>query len=188
MNADSNNSGTASATPRQNEHSRYKNLTEAEFLAHEADLAKSAISKVLAELKANAAKAGDVKLWAHHYPWVTLGVAAATGFTLAAVATSGGADVSETEGEEAARQRLVRETAKAPYNSTGGGTKPKLGDSLLGSLFSLARTALEASLVSAIRTDAIERAHVNAQTGGPQPTATDEPAEGSLHSNAAGRF
>jgi hypothetical protein len=171
MNADSNSNGSGSATPQRNVHSNYSKLTEAEILAHEADLAKTAIGNVLAELKTNVAKAGDIKLWAHHYPWMTLGVAAATGFTLATVAASSGAEASETEGEEAARQRLVREAAKSPYNSADIGKKPKLGDSLLGSLFSLARTALEASLVSAIRADTIERAQATVQTGNPAPSA-----------------
>ena len=182
MNADSNSNGNASATQPPNEPSNYSKLTEAEFLEHEADLAKTAISNALAELKGNLAKAGDLKLWAHHYPWVTLGVAAATGFTLATVAAKGGEDPAQAENEEASRQRMVREAAKAPYNSTATGTKPKLGDSLLSSLFSLARTALEASLVSSIRTDAMERAHANApagnpSTGGETPHAPSTPAQ-----------
>jgi hypothetical protein len=186
MNADSSSNGSDSATPQPNAHSNYSKLTEAEILAHEAELAKSAISNVLAELKTNVAKAGDVKLWAHHYPWVTLGVAAATGFTLATVAAGGGADTSETEGEEATRQRLVREAAKAPYNSADAGTKPKLGESLLGSLFSLARTALEASLVSAIRADTIERAQSTVQTGSPPPPA--ETSDAPTNSAASSRL
>jgi hypothetical protein len=187
MNADSNSNESASATPQPNGHSNYSKLTEAEFLAHEADLAKTAIGNALAELKANLAKAGDVKLWAHHYPWVTLGVAAATGFTLAAVAARGSADASETEGEEESRQRLVREAAAAPYSSAAGSTKPKLGESLLGSLFSLARTALEASLVSAIRADTLDRAQATVQTGDPASTAAGA-SETHSGSAASGRF
>jgi hypothetical protein len=55
-------------------------------------------------------------------------------------------------------ERLVREAAKAPYSEPPGNSKPRSGDSLLGSLFSLARTALEASLVSAIRAEGVARA------------------------------
>jgi hypothetical protein len=156
-------------------------------LAHEADLAKTAIGNALAELKTNIAKAGDIKLWAHHYPWVTLGVAAATGFTLATVAASGG-DASATEGEEESRQRLVREAAAAPYNSAAVGPKPKLGESLLGSLFSLARTALEASLVSAIRADTMERAQANAQTGNAVSTVDGGVSEAHTKPAASDRF
>jgi hypothetical protein len=179
MNADRNSNASASATPQPNGPSRYSKLTEAEFLAHEADLAKTAISNALAELKTNVAKAADVKLWAHHYPWLTVGVAAATGFTLATIATSSNGDGRETEGEEETRQRLLREAAKVPYNSAAVGAKPKLGDSLLGSLFSLARTALEASLVSAIRTEGMERSQAAAQacpvTNQPFPDGSGRP-------------
>lgn len=138
------------------------------------------MSNALAELKTNFAKAGDVKLWAHHYPWLTVGVAAATGFTLATIAKSSSGDGAETEGEEAARQRLVREAAKAPYNSAAVGTKPKLGESLLGSLFSLARTALEASLVAAIRTEGIERSQAAVHTGNPCSAVASEPPAAAL--------
>jgi hypothetical protein len=158
MNDVSKHNGNASAAAQPNGHKSYDNLSEAEFLAHEAELAKTALGNTLDEIKTELAKAGNLKLWAHHYPWVTAGLAVATGFTLAAVASgrgSDGADPSLTADEEAERQRLLRETAKAPYNSVAG-NKPKLGDSLLGSLFSLARTALEASLVSAIREQGIQ--------------------------------
>ena len=143
-------------------------------MAHEAELAKTALSNTLGEIKADLAKAGNVKLWAHHYPWLTVGLAVATGFTLAAVATGGGgksagADEPGIAGEEAERQRLLRETARAPYNTVGGG-KQQLGESLLGSLFSLARTALEASLVSAIREQGIQAQNQAS------PTTTSPPA------------
>jgi hypothetical protein len=174
MNDVSKHNGSASDTARPNERNSYDNLSEAEFLAHEAELAKTALSNTLGEIKADLARAGNIKLWAHHYPWLTAGLAVATGFTLAAVASGGSNSGSSNNGsaegslaadEEAQRQRLVRETAKAPYNSLPG-NKPKLGDSLLGSLFSLARTALEASLVSAIREQGIQ-----AQSQPPPATA-----------------
>jgi hypothetical protein len=108
---------------------------------------------------------------------LTVGLAVATGFTLAAVAAGGGgesaggrADGPLEADEEAERQRLLHETARAPYN-TGAKSHQKLGDSLLGSLFSLARTALEASLVSAIREQGIQ-AQSQASSVAPPPPAT----------------
>jgi hypothetical protein len=175
MNDVSKHNGSDSATAQPSGQRSYAKLTESEFLTHEAELAKTALSNTLRELQGDFAKAGNIKLWAHHYPWVTVGVAVATGFTLAAIAKSGsdatGADIdgSLRASEEAERQRLVRETAKAPYNSTTAG-KPKLGESLLGSLFSLARTALEASLVSAIREQGIQAQNQTSQNA---PTAAN---------------
>jgi hypothetical protein len=143
-------------------------------------LAKTALTRTLAELKGSFAQAGNIKLWAHHYPWVSVGLAVATGFTLAAVASGGSttdnSDESIPATEEGERQRLVREMAKAPYNSVPG-HKPKLGDSLLGSLFSLARTALEASLVSAIREQGIQAQNqTNVQSSSPPAMAASASA------------
>jgi hypothetical protein len=140
-------------------------------LTHEAELAKTAIGNTLAELKTELAKAGDVRLWAHHYPWVTLGVAAATGFTLAAIVNKA-ATTPETA-DEKQRSEQIREAAKAPYDSKRDKSKPRLGDSLLGSLFSLARTALEASLVSAIRAEGVERVQAEAASSSSSPAHPD---------------
>jgi hypothetical protein len=188
MNDGSSHNGNASAVAPPSARNSYDNLTEAEFLAHEAELAKTALGNTLGEIKADLAKAGNFKLWAHHYPWLTVGLAAATGFTLAAVAAGGGVgaerrgdeDASGANGsgredplragEEAERQRLLHETARAPYN-TGGKSKQKLGDSLLGSLFSLARTALEASLVSAIREQGIQSQNQTNPATSPPPAS-----------------
>jgi ElaB/YqjD/DUF883 family membrane-anchored ribosome-binding protein len=160
--------GNDSDTRYRNAQNKYDNLTEAEFLAHEADLAKTAMSTAFGELKANLARAADIKLWAHHYPWLTVGVAAASGFTLAGVVRGGGQ--SEDNGPAADRHHewLLREEAKAPLN--GDQAKSKVGESLLGSLFSLARTALEASLVSSIRQQAQQPVVVASNPVPVQPT------------------
>jgi hypothetical protein len=180
MNDDSSNNGSGSATRQPSEHSNYGKLTEAEFLVHEAELAKTAMSTALADLKGNLAKVGDIKLWTHHYPWLAVGVAAASGFTLAAVANKGGAKAGEADDHESERQRLVRETAKAPYQANAAGTRPKVGESILGSLFNLARTALEASLVSAIHDQGVERAYGRASaecaSRAATPSETPSPA------------
>jgi hypothetical protein len=171
MSSASSSNGSASVTQQPTAHNNYDNLTESEFLTHQAELARTAISGALAELKTELSKAGNVKLWTHHYPWVSLGVAAATGFTLAAVVKKGTADVTPQDEEDVERHRLLHQFAETPYNSRPG-EKPQLGQSLMGSLFSLARTALEASLVSAIRADGIARGH----TGSTPPEQVTPPA------------
>ena len=169
MNADNSNNGNSSATQPQNEHSRYERLTEAEFLAHQAELAKTALQNTLTEFKTNLAHAGDPKLWTHHYPWVSIGLAAATGFTLAAVVN--GADTAPQEGDEPARRHMLHEVAKAGPRGVDD-SKHHFRESLLGSLFSVARTALEASLVSAIHAQGRE------QSQSPPPRQTTSPVEG----------
>jgi hypothetical protein len=147
------------------------------LLAHEAQLARTAIDVTLAQLKANLSKAGDIKLWAHHYPWLTVGVAAASGFTLAAITKGGGgakAGAAVLSDEERQRRLLLNETAQASLGRYPD--KPNVANSLLGSLFSLARTALEASLVTAIREQG-ERS-VAAAANQPPATAAATPAHG----------
>ena len=111
MNDVSKHNGSASAAAPPSGPNSYDNLSEAEFLTHEAELAKTALSNTLAELIGSFAQAGNLKLWAHHYPWVTAGLAVATGFALAAVATggstTGNAEESIPASEEVERQREV---------------------------------------------------------------------------------
>jgi hypothetical protein len=140
------------------EPQRYEKLTESEFLTHEAELAKTAMARTLDELKSGLVKAGDVRLWTQHHPWVALGVAAATGFSLAALLRGGGEDRSEPEAVIAARKQLLEEAAKSPYDGHASRPGPTVSSSLLGSLFNLARTAIEASLLTAIRAEGVERA------------------------------
>jgi hypothetical protein len=63
---------------------RPANPSEAEYLKREADDARGAISRTVAEMRGSLKDAGDVRAWARTYPWSTLGVAAAAGFVVAA--------------------------------------------------------------------------------------------------------
>ena len=58
---------------------------EADFLAHEAEVASAAIGKVKTELLDNLKRAADPKAWAEKYPLPALGTAAVGGFAAAAV-------------------------------------------------------------------------------------------------------
>ena len=146
MQTNDSNSVTTSQTGRN----AYENLTEAEFLTHEAQLARCAISVTIDDLKGSLKNAADPKLWAHHHPWMSVGVAAAAGFTLAsAVKGSSGAGLDSLMGGQPAAS-----TTTNPITAAENGQSK----SLMGSLFNLARTALEASLISAIRAEGISRA------------------------------
>jgi hypothetical protein len=112
----------------------------------------------LEDLKSGLAKAGDVRLWTHHHPWAAVGVAAATGFSLAALVLGRGGGENQDDPEPPARHSLLEQAAKAPYDDYTSRRSPKVSETLLGSLFNLARTALEASLLSAIRAEGVERA------------------------------
>jgi hypothetical protein len=55
-------------------------LTDAEFLAQQANDAKAALAAAFAELKQSAKNVGDVTLWTQRYPWMATGAAAVAGF------------------------------------------------------------------------------------------------------------
>jgi len=160
MNAVMQKNDSSSDTTSPSARNGYKNLTEAEFLTHEAGLARSAITATMTELKGSLKNAADLTLWTHHHPWMTVGVAAAAGFTVAsAIKGGGGNPLDGLSGVQAG--------AAAANGSGDAATGSGQSKSLMGSLFNLARTALEASLVSAIRAEGIARAVQ------PQPSESD---------------
>jgi hypothetical protein len=64
-----------------------KELSEEEFLQLQQALAKATVQRQLAQLKQSAKTLTDIELWARHYPWATVGAAAAGSFALAAAVT-----------------------------------------------------------------------------------------------------
>jgi hypothetical protein len=162
-----------SATTFGTEPKAYENLSEAEFLNHQAELAKTAISASLDELKSALKSAADVKLWAHHHPWVSVGVAAATGFTLASM-------VGGSKSPDRSAHNNVGRSTVDRLNQVGAEDTSSASGSLLSSLFTLARTALEASLVAAIRTEGMNRA-ADAQAPIPERTAETAASESNLN-------
>ncbi len=159
MNSDNKTNNHDLVTASNSEPQRYETLTESEYLTHEGELAKTAIARTIDELKASLIKAGDVRLWTHHHPWVAIGVGAATGFSLAAVVRSAGKEQPDEDEKLAEARNLLLQAAKVPYDDAPPRRKSKVSDSLLGSLFNLARTAMEASLVTAMRAEGVERAY-----------------------------
>ncbi len=124
------------------------------------------MSSTIDEMKGSLKNAADLTLWTHHHPWMSVGVAAAGGFTLASMfkgTTSDG--LKSMMGGSAAVNANSESSVAAAEN---GQTK-----SLMGSLFNLARTALEATLVSAIRAEGISRA-AQPQPPEPQPLAPSQ--------------
>jgi hypothetical protein len=161
MKSDNRTNNHDSVTASNNEPRRYETLTESEYLTHESELAKTAIARTIDELKESVLKAGDVRLWTHHHPWAAVGIAAATGFSLAAAVRGAGKEDEPDEDEKVTEARnLLLQAAKAPYDDLPRRRrKAKVSNSLLGSFFNLARTAIEASLVAAMRAEGVERAY-----------------------------
>jgi hypothetical protein len=83
-------------------------------------------------------------------------------------------------------RNLLLQAAKVPYDDVSRpGPKATVSNSLLGSLFNLARTAMEASLVSAMRAEGVERAYQSGHRA-PADNVHQEPVHSVQHEREAG--
>ena len=80
----SNVPSSAAALPTLPEKTRHYNTTdEGMFLAQQAADAKTAVLRTVADIKATAQEAADVRWWTQQYPWYAVGAAAVLGFVAA---------------------------------------------------------------------------------------------------------
>jgi hypothetical protein len=114
----------AQSPPRQDSSQSYqladyeKSLSEQDFLKQEQALAKAAIQRKLADMRAHLKTASDIELWGRHYPWATVGAAAAGSFLLTAALTPrrqkrATRDQAETHEEEEATNHEPAEEKKS---------------------------------------------------------------------------
>ena len=84
MNSDNASSGSTSAatsaTKPPDPSTPPEKLTEAEYLAQQAGLAKAAMSHAWGQVKARLGQGVAPQEWAKEYPWITVGAAAVAGF------------------------------------------------------------------------------------------------------------
>ena len=79
------NSGATSDTGRKSPEKttesapKKSGLTEAQYLAKQAEDAKIALAKTFADLKQSITHTGDVRLWTKQYPWIATATAVAAG-------------------------------------------------------------------------------------------------------------
>jgi hypothetical protein len=62
----------------------YNTQNEGVFLAQQAEDAKIAMQRTLADMKGTAMEAADVRWWTQQYPWYAVGAAAVLGFVTTA--------------------------------------------------------------------------------------------------------
>ncbi|MDZ4819253.1 MAG: hypothetical protein SGJ20_09800 [Planctomycetota bacterium] len=130
---------------------RYENLTEVEFLAHQAELAKSAIANSSTQFKEAIKSATDLKAWAHYHPWLSVGVAGAVGFSLAAALKGKKPMPAASVNGSAATKGETSANGAAATAARAGMATP-----LLAGIFRLAGTVLETTVLTALRTDAFQ--------------------------------
>jgi hypothetical protein len=112
-------------------------LSEADFLAREAEQARAAITNTMEELKKNLGSAADLRAWAQHHPWLVVGVAAAAGFAAGSAICSIGSDDQRAE------------PPPQPVAGSAQPRRPTMWGSLMSPLFELAKVTIQSSLAAA---------------------------------------
>ena len=97
--------------------------TELEFLAFEAEVAKSALANTAKAAAENIIRVADPRLWTQDYPWQSTGAAAVAGFFVATRGAPSPATQAEASGQESseAKQQTASpwDTVTALLLSTG---------------------------------------------------------------------
>ena len=121
-------SGTALPTVPQ-KTGRYNTTDEGLFLTQQAADAKAAMQRTVADMKATAQEAADVRWWTQQYPWYAVGAAAVVGFVAATQLL--------TPAHQPAQPAPPAQAAARP--------------TLVSSLFDMVRSALMTTIAEALR-------------------------------------
>ena len=145
------------AQPRQSELQAA--LGETQVLDRQVAEAKEAVLRTLDDVKANLGTAADVRLWTQRYPWLAVGVAAATGFAAASLVTpSRGQSLQDKIDEltlankDNKEQSVPAETDRAANAAAAkASTRSAIATTIFGSLFEILRMAMTNFAMSAMR-------------------------------------
>lgn len=157
------------STPmRPNDHGA-DNLSEAELLHREAQQAQAAMAQSVEALKRSLGTATDLRLWAQHHPWLTVGTAAAGGFAAGSTIASVLRGSPPPNGQAATATAYTQPNAAPRQQSV-------LWSSLMGPLFDLAKVALQSSIAAAMggAMQAEAQDEANQQRAEETVAATDE--------------
>jgi hypothetical protein len=140
--------------------------SDREAPANEADAAKAAIRRALAETRESLGAAVDVRLWTKKSPWIAVGLAATAGLAAAVLFRRG-------------KNRTPVNPAVA--NPQAADSKPAqggIGAAIASSLFDLAKFGLETAIMSGIREVSANNSRQSADpietTQSAQPSNGDE--------------
>jgi ElaB/YqjD/DUF883 family membrane-anchored ribosome-binding protein len=132
-------------------------LSETEYLQREATDAQAAMQATLEQMRASLKEAADVRAWARHYPWATLGVAAAAGFVAAKVVLPSRRRAAE-EAEPALLEKILSDekiaarvkelSEQEPGQHAGSGLLQSLGMTLLRTFGPAVQSAITAALAA----------------------------------------
>jgi len=110
---------------------QYNTTDESVFLRQQAADAKTAMLRTVADIKATAQEAADVRWWTQQYPWYAVGTAAVVGFIAATHV------LAPADQHPQAAPPLQEQTAARP--------------SLMSLLFEMVRSTLLSTIIEALR-------------------------------------
>lgn len=110
---------TSSSAPASNPPTEKSttNVSEADYLAQQADAAKDALSATLGQIKTRLGQSADVRLWTKEHPWISLATAAVAGF--AAASTLVPSKEQQALKKLAAIEEALREPRREKASSNG---------------------------------------------------------------------
>jgi hypothetical protein len=117
-------------------------LSEAKFLQQEKEDAQRAMSQSIESLKQSFKTAADLKLWADHHPWLTVGAAAAAGFAAGSTIVGAASKEEPAPDRSSSRERFAANDDRRQPSA--------LWSSLMAPLFDLAKVAVQSSIASAM--------------------------------------
>ena len=134
-------------------------LGETQVLDRQVAEAKEAVLRTLDDVKANLGTAADLRLWTQRYPWLAVGVAAATGFAAASLVTpSRGQTLQDKVDELTAANKdnkeksVPAETDRAANSAAAkASTRSAIATTIFGSLFEILRMAVTNFAMTAMR-------------------------------------
>src|SRR6185312_3350356 len=105
-------------------------LTESEFLAQQAEMARLAMTRSLSEIKTRLAQGADPKAWAKEFPWITVGAAAVAGFVAASTL------IPSKEDQALKRLAKIERALNPPprRESSNGDGEKKDGGGIIGTI------------------------------------------------------
>ena len=161
MNPENVSNASASGTTSASAPEATSKLSESEFLAEQARLAKAALGKAFDDLKADLARGADPRLWVKSHPWVTLASAAVAGFA----ATS--AAIPSREEQALARLRAIERAIHGAHTPRTNGhdgepapAKESMGAVLTRELIGMAKPIV-VTLLSSLMASAGQRPPVD---------------------------
>jgi hypothetical protein len=126
-------------------------MSEADFLAWQAEAATAAFGDTLDDLKARLRNAADVRAWTQRHPWAAVGVAAAAGLAAATGVSAVSHEGTPEKRSHTHRRRRVETLQSAARSPVPHGELAAVLAALLAPAIDRAKAAMVASFLSMVR-------------------------------------